>query len=253
MATDGTLILGIEDQTLEVFGPVHELELFPEEAVSLEIIADGSTLGLEHEIESLFLEANPQELEFTVISDTIELKTPEPFGVGEANEGANVGGGTEVFQQKIGGVLQFRTLVSGRGDIEYVQNLETIEIDVAGASFLADCLSTDSVGDGVYVSGPNVANRIQVEKVDITDSNKIPAIGIIESKITTTVCVVRHVGRLQVSGASFTPGRNVFFTNSGLSSTIPAGAGEYVQKAGQAIDTDEIFIQITPPIKRSDN
>ena len=46
---------------------------------------------------------------------------------GEANTGANVGGGSEVFRDKIGTTLNFRTLV-GTGDITVNESGDTIEI-----------------------------------------------------------------------------------------------------------------------------
>lgn len=50
---------------------------------------------------------------------------------GEANTGSNVGGGAEVFRDKAGAVLNFRTLV-GTGGVNVAENGDTIEIDTGG-------------------------------------------------------------------------------------------------------------------------
>jgi len=53
-----------------------------------------------------------------------------PTGEPENVDGINVGGGSEVFQMKVGGDLQFRTLVEGT-NITLTQNSTTIDIAVS--------------------------------------------------------------------------------------------------------------------------
>lgn len=67
---------------------------------------------------------------------------------------------------------------------------------------VAICDASDAVNDLVYISGPKVGAAIRVSKVDITDQGKMPSIGAIQSKSTSTDCVVFLRGTLTVSGAS---------------------------------------------------
>jgi hypothetical protein len=95
----------------------------------------------------------------------------------------------------------------------------------AGVSFSAACSIADIVGNGVYVSGPRSGGLITVRTVDITDSAKMPCVGIIESKSSDTSCTVRTDLELTDLPFAFTVGKRVFVTNSGLSTTRPSGSG----------------------------
>lgn len=84
------------------------------------------------------LSADEQSISFNVEGDLV-LETspidltfafPCPVGTGEPNEGANVGGGVEVFKQKTGVVLEFRTLVSLSPEVKIEQKDDTIEVSV---------------------------------------------------------------------------------------------------------------------------
>jgi hypothetical protein len=49
-----------------------------------------------------------------------------------------------------------------------------------------NCLSADEVGNCVYVTGPVLAGKFQVATVDISDSSKVPAVGILLAKTSPT-------------------------------------------------------------------
>jgi hypothetical protein len=87
------------------------------------------------------------------------------------------------------------------------------------ATFKADCLATDSIGNFVYISSSEVSGKPQVTKVDITSTLKTPAVGVIVSKITATSCVVQRLGRVDFSTAGITtliPGRRYFINTDSL-------------------------------------
>lgn len=120
----------------------------------------------------------------------------------------------------------------------------------------ADCLETDSVGDSVYITGDKVSNRYQVAKVDITDISKMPAIGVIVRKETTTSCTVQIGGVVQGVYTGLTPEETlVIATDSTLTETTPAPAPAsfvLVQIMGTAVATDEVLLRVSPiPIKRN--
>lgn len=57
------------------------------------------------------------------------------------------------------------------------------------------CLSGDAAGDWVYISAANT-----VAKADADDAAKLPVIGVIVSKPTSTTCVVQTTGQVTLSG-----------------------------------------------------
>jgi len=64
----------------------------------------------------------------------------------------------------------------------------------------AFCAATDLVGDSVYIYDNKFTNKLIVRRCDITDLNKMPAIGIIVEKITSTECKIKKIG--EVNGYS---------------------------------------------------
>lgn len=64
-----------------------------------------------------------------VVGDNIEISAPAPSG--EVNTASNVGAGNQVFKQKSGADLEFRTLVAG-SNVTLVSGTDTITISAAG-------------------------------------------------------------------------------------------------------------------------
>lgn len=76
-------------------------------------------------------------------------------------------------------------------------DFSTLATSVAGlaAQGTFTCLSGDAAGDWVYISAANT-----VAKADADDTAKLPVIGVIVSKPTTTSCVVQTTGQVTLSG-----------------------------------------------------
>lgn len=134
----------------------------------------------------------------------------------------------------------------------------TIRVLTKGQAFLqANCLASDAVGDGVYITGPKVGALYQVAKVDVTDGSKMPARGIIVTKQTSTRCTVQTSGVTKkgiITG--LTPNETyVLGGSSTLVDTPPVpgiGASVYIQHMGQAISSDEFDIELdTLVVKRN--
>lgn len=75
-----------------------------------------------------------RQVVFEVLERRIEFGVAfQATGTGEANTGANVGGGTgNVFRDKTGVALNHKT-INGTGGITITDNADTIDVDGAGA------------------------------------------------------------------------------------------------------------------------
>jgi hypothetical protein len=109
----------------------------------------------------------------------------------------------------------------------------------------ADCTAGEAIGDFVYVSAAPVAGQDQVRVADPTDAAKVPAIGVIISKPTSTTCRVQWGG---ISPALFS-GLNagsVCFLDRDASPTetppSPSGDNVYVQALGISFAADRVLI-----------
>jgi hypothetical protein len=106
--------------------------------------------------------------------------------------------------------------------------------------FSATCLATDLVGNFAYVTGPYA-----VTTVDISDSTKIPTIGVIISKSTPTTCVVQWHGEVSGLYVGLIPGKMYFVGSDGRpSATVPviiSGYG-YIQKIGVGLNPSTLLV-----------
>lgn len=109
----------------------------------------------------------------------------------------------------------------------------------------ASCLPADAVGNCVFISGPKIGGYYQVRTVNPIVSNNIPAVGLVVSKDSPSVCTVQMFG-ITTALSGLNPGADYFIDLDGtLTSTIPlAPVGEkyYIQPMGRAMSTDEFFI-----------
>lgn len=117
--------------------------------------------------------------------------------------------------------------------------------------FTASCNTTDDVGHLVRISGPTVGSSYSVTRVDITDPQKMPAIGIIISKPSPSMCVVQRLGTVDVSLAgvsSLVPGRLCFVGPDAMpSATLPSPApGAYVMIQAVGIGTGPSTFELDP-------
>ena len=112
-----------------------------------------------------------------------------------------------------------------------------------GFELPATCQATDQVGDLVHISGDSTGGLIQVTKVDITDYSKMPGVGAIVSKSSSTQCMILRYGILSVTG--LVPGKTYFVDFDGTpTATRPvAGVGQkvFVQVIGVAMDSSRLM------------
>lgn len=132
-----------------------------------------------------------------------------------------------------------------RGDFEGSEILSLQELSLGGFEIDANCLSSDSVGDVVYVSGDSVGGLIQVTKADITDFHKMPGVGVIVIKSTPTDCRILRYGLL--SGSGFLPGKLHFLGADGRPTptppvATPSSGNVFVQVVGVAMDSSRLLL-----------
>lgn len=107
----------------------------------------------------------------------------------------------------------------------------------------ANCLSTDAVDDCVHVTGPSVAGKYQVARADPDDPARMPAVGLIVSKSSSTECVVMLAGVFVKTGLS--PGKLYFVSATGTLTDVrpsPSGGPVLVQAMGKALDTTKLVL-----------
>lgn len=122
--------------------------------------------------------------------------------------------------------------------------IATLESLTAGRFRTANCLSTDVVGNLVYITGNSIGGIDQVTKCDVTIFSSMPAIGIIVLKNNATTCLVQTFGDLSLSG--LTPGKRYFVgSDSNISATPPVPAPStqnFVQVVGVASDSTHLIL-----------
>lgn len=84
--------------------------------------------------------------------------------------------------------------------------------------------ATDNVGDLVYVSGASSGGKPTVQKVDISNFYKMPAIGLIIEVISPTTARVLMHG-LYTSMGAFTPNGRYWVSSTGTLTLSPPTAG----------------------------
>lgn len=118
---------------------------------------------------------------------------------------------------------------------------------------LCDCLATDVPGAPVHITGPAVSSRPQVATADATDGSRMPAIGFIEQKITSTSCMVRTAGVLSGIVTGLSPGKPVFVGTGSVSHAplpIPTFPYTYTQTMGIALTSSTLLVQASMTITK---
>lgn len=108
-------------------------------------------------------------------------------------------------------------------------------------TFLANCQATDVPGDLVYVSSPPVAGMQQVTRVDPTDFEKMPAVGVLVSKQASTLCTVCYFGVLPMLGLTST-GRLFVGRDGRLTPTPPTGP-IFLQVFGVSFQAEQLLVR----------
>jgi len=110
----------------------------------------------------------------------------------------------------------------------------------------ANCLAGDLVGDCVRITGPKVANRYQVARVDITVPGSPPAVGVIVRKDSPTLCVVQFHGPMVgiytglVAGVAYLVGTDGRLAKVG-DLTYPSGS-VFFQQMAVATSSNELLV-----------
>lgn len=110
--------------------------------------------------------------------------------------------------------------------------------------FVAGCPATMTVGKWVYISGPSISGVYQVKAVDISDPIKVPAVGVVVEKLSSTSCRVMWEGEVTGVFSSLTPRRVYFIQSDGSIGIVPpaSGSGYYVQRVGLALDFGTLLV-----------
>jgi len=114
-----------------------------------------------------------------------------------------------------------------RGDYRYVKHKRTVS-----------CLSSDNIGDPVYVSGNPAGTIWSVSGADPANENKMPAIGILISKDTPLTGVISLFDEVDVY-TGLVPGKKYYVINGGISLSPPSGE---VQIIGIAQSETTLFL-----------
>ncbi len=145
------LLLEAEEQVLQIEVEAPELTLTVGSCELSLVAQDPTELSLALVVHELSLVAAPAELLMGI-----------PFP-GEVNTGANVGGEQEVFRDKVGSVLNFRTL-AGPGEVKVEQVDDVINISEKVKHDEQDQLVHDVVENSFteYVYAGNRVTRIEI-------------------------------------------------------------------------------------------
>lgn len=112
-------------------------------------------------------------------------------------------------------------------------------------SSLVNCPSSTSVGDLVYITSA-ATNRYEVDTVDVTDYNKVPAVAVITKKISASLALAQFLGEVKGVFLGLSPGKTYFIGLDGKPSLSPPVAPPpsktYVQSIGVALDSDTLYI-----------
>ena len=118
-----------------------------------------------------------------------------------------------------------------------------------GQIFPADCLSSDSAGACVRITGPYVLGVAQVTTCDISVAGGYPAVGVIQYKTSATRCFVRAQGAL-AGYVSLVPGQTYFVGFDGFPALAPLppslSSFAAIQSIGIALDVTTLQLSVSP-------
>lgn len=110
----------------------------------------------------------------------------------------------------------------------------------------AECLSGDTVGKVVYIRADISAGRYVVETADPSTFSKMPAIGMIISKASSTICTVQFRGIVQGIYSGMTPGAMLFVSTTGSLVSSPPTPGPsrmFIQNMGVALGSNVVGLE----------
>lgn len=110
----------------------------------------------------------------------------------------------------------------------------------------ANCLASDSIGDCVYITGDEVGDRYQVAKCDPKDELKMPSIGMIVEKESSTVCKVWWLGELDGLYTGLTHRKSLFVGVDGRLAEAPPDPDPsgyaFAQTMGTVTSSDRLLL-----------
>ena len=125
----------------------------------------------------------------------------------------------------------------------------TVTGDVDGA-LLVDVYNNTGVtlnkGDAVYLTGGNNGDNPHVALADADDPTKMPALGVVKENIATaSVGQVTTSGVMNDSSHGYTLGADLYVstTPGQLTTTIPTGEANLIQKIGKVVNANQIIVQ----------
>jgi len=111
-----------------------------------------------------------------------------------------------------------------------------------------------SVGDVVYISGDKIGSYYQVDKADIYTIIKMPAIGVIIQKYTSTTGRILCSGEVTGIYAGLTPGKMLFVNAASRLDEAAPGSPTTgivnVQPLAYSLSSDTIFLKPESPTRR---
>lgn len=137
-------------------------------------------------------------------------------------------------------------MISQKIILERIKYLELLILNISGSVSEGDissvtktfyCDSSANVGDVVFLS-KNTNNKIIVNN---TNTQEIPSIGVIELKITDTICKVICFGYTNNKYGGLKKSKKVFLSSTGSLTTTKPVKG-YIQVLGFCYETDQVFI-----------
>lgn len=119
---------------------------------------------------------------------------------------------------------------------------------------IADCLTTDSVGDMVRVSADAVGGVYQVTKIDIEAGAVELPVGMLVQKVTTTRGAVQVGGEVLGVYTGLIPGKQLFIGNDARLThavpTPPTIGVRLVHPAAHALSSSTLLLRIQNPTIR---
>lgn len=110
----------------------------------------------------------------------------------------------------------------------------------------ADCTVSEGVGDFVFIVGNPVGGRDQVRKADPSDYDRMPAVGVVILKPTTTSCLVQWLGETPPIFSGLSAGEIYFLgSDSKVAETppLPSTSNMFVQTIGVAAASDRLYVK----------
>ena len=106
---------------------------------------------------------------------------------------------------------------------------------------IVKCSASDTVGQVMYITGDKSGEKWRVAAADPTDRSKMPGLGILISKSTSTSGVLQFFGEISLVFTGLTPNAKYFVGSGGNISLTPPDPG-YIQGIGLATASNVLFL-----------